>query len=61
VGSRRATLLGAATRPQQTFPQANVFALALVPTMGFVEDIEPIVEPCIGTITRSGDEAVREP
>ncbi len=52
---------GAATRLQQTFPEANIIAFALVRTMGFVEDIDSMVEPAVGTVTLRGDEAVREP
>jgi phosphoribosylpyrophosphate synthetase len=70
VVTKGATLLAAATRLREAYPNAKIVAFALVRkivafalvrTMGFVEDIERIVEPCIGTITRSGDEAVREP
>ena len=61
VVTKGATLLAAATRLHEAYPNAKIVAFALVRTMGFVEDIERIVEPCIGTITRSGDEAVREP
>jgi hypothetical protein len=38
-----------------------VTAFALVRTLGFVEDIQRIVEPVAGTITLRGDEALREP
>jgi len=61
VVTKGATLLGAASRLQETYPQAKVFAFALVRTLGFVDDIERIVEPAVGTISLRGDEAVREP
>jgi phosphoribosylpyrophosphate synthetase len=61
VVTKGATLLAAASRLQEAYPKAKIMAFALVRTMGFVEDIERIVDPCIGTIIRSGDEAVREP
>jgi len=61
VITKGATLLGAATRPQQTFPEANIIAFALARTLGFVENIDSIVEPAVGTVTLRGDEAVREP
>jgi len=61
VITKGATLLGAATRLQQTFPEANVIAFALLRTLGFVEDIDGMVEPAVGTVTLRGDEAVREP
>ena len=61
VITKGATLLAAATRLQETFPQARVTAFALVRTLGFVEDIEQIVEPAVGTIMLRGDEAFRDP
>ena len=61
VITKGATLLAAAMRLQETYPSAKIVAFALVRTMGFVEDIERIVEPAIGTIALRGDEAVREP
>jgi len=61
VITKGATLLGAANRLQETFPQANVSAFALVRTLGFVDDVQRIVEPAVGTITLRGGEAVREP
>jgi len=61
VITKGATLLAAASRLQETYPHANIVAFALVRTLGFVDDIERIVEPVLGTITLRGDEAVREP
>jgi len=61
VITKGATLLGAASRLQETYPQARVMAFALVRTLGFVDDIERIVEPATGTITLHGEEALREP
>jgi hypothetical protein len=61
VVTKGATLLAAASRLQETYPNARVTAFALVRTLGFVDDIERIVEPAVGTITSRGDEAVREP
>ena len=61
VVTKGATLLAAATRLQETYPQAKVTAFALVRTLGFVDDIDRIIEPVIGTITLRGDEALREP
>lgn len=40
---------------------ASEVRFALVRTLGFVDDVERIVEPTVGTITLRGDEAVREP
>ncbi len=61
VITKGATLLGAASRLQETFPQATISAFALVRTLGFVDDIESIVDPSVGTITLRGGEAVRDP
>ncbi|HUP60896.1 MAG TPA: hypothetical protein VNA69_10805 [Thermoanaerobaculia bacterium] len=61
VITKGATLLAAASRLQETYPQAKVTAFALVRTLGFVDDIEQIVEPAVGTVTLRGDEAFREP
>lgn len=59
--TKGATFLAAASRLQETYPEARVIAFALVRTLGFVDDIERIVEPAIGTITLRGDDAYREP
>jgi predicted amidophosphoribosyltransferase len=61
VITKGATLLAAASRLLETYPNANIVAFALVRTLGFVDDIERIVEPAVGTITLRGDEAFREP
>jgi hypothetical protein len=61
VITKGATLLAAASRLRETYPQSRVVAFALVRTLGFVEDIERIVEPALGTITLRSGEAVREP
>jgi len=61
VITKGATLLAAASRLQETYPHAHIVAFALVRTLGFVDDIDRIVEPVLGTITLRGDEAVREP
>lgn len=61
VITKGATLLAAASRLQETYPQAKVTAFALVRTLGFVDDIDRIVEPATGSITLHGEEAFREP
>lgn len=61
VITKGATLLAAASRLQETYPQTKITAFALVRTLGFVDDIERIVEPAVGTITLRGDEAFRDP
>jgi hypothetical protein len=61
VITKGATFLAAASRLQEMYPEAKVTAFALVRTLGFVDDIERIVEPVAGLITLRGDEAFREP
>lgn len=61
VITKGATLLAAATRLQETYPQAKVTAFALVRTLGFVDDIDRIVGPAMGSVTLRGDDAFREP
>jgi len=61
VITKGATMLAAASRLGETYPRATIIGFALVRTLGFVEDIDRIVEPAVGTITFRGDEAVREP
>ncbi len=61
VITKGATVLAAASRLQEAYPHATIVAFALVRTLGFVDDIDRIVEPAVGTITLRGDEAAREP
>lgn len=55
------TLLAAATRVQEAFPDAEVRAFALLRTMGLVPDVAQLLEPCIGEIHWTGSDAHREP
>ncbi len=61
IVTKGATLLAAASRVQEAFPDAEVRAFALLRTMGLVEEIDKIVDPCKGTITLVRGEAVRTP
>ena len=61
VVTKGATFIAAATHLHETYPRAKVTAFALVRTLGFVDDIDQIVEPAIGSVTLRGDEALREP
>lgn len=61
VITKGATMLAAASRLAEIYPRATVVGFALVRTLGFVDDIDRIVEPAVGSITFRGDEAVREP
>ena len=55
------TLLAACSLLKEALPEAEVRAFALVRTMGLVPEVERVVEPCMGTIRVSLDEAFREP
>jgi adenine/guanine phosphoribosyltransferase-like PRPP-binding protein len=61
VITRGATLIGAATVLRAAFPGAEVRAFALLRTRGLVEDIEKILDPCVGRIWLDGDLLRREP
>lgn len=61
VITKGATLLAAASRVQEAFPEAEVRAFALLRTMGLVEEIDQIVDPCVGTITLVRGDSVRHP
>jgi hypothetical protein len=55
------TLLAAAARLQEAFPDTQIRAFALVRTMGLIAGVDRLIEPCIGEIKwRSGD-AYRDP
>jgi len=55
------TLLAAATRIQETCPDARICAFAFVRTMGLVADIDRLVDPCVGEIHWRGGDAQRIP
>ena len=55
------TLVAAAIRLHEAFPNVAIRAFALVRTMGFVLDIERVFEPCQGVIRWDGQDAYREP
>jgi hypothetical protein len=55
------TMIAAASRVQEAFPDAVVRAFALVRTMGLVPEIERVGDPCVGWVTYDGSEAHREP
>lgn len=61
VVTKGSTLLAAASRLKETYPQAKVTAFALVRTLGFVDNIDAIVEPVVGTIALRDDEPLRDP
>lgn len=55
------TLIAAAARLRETFPQARIRAFALVRTMGRVSEVQCLLQPCRGEIRLLRDEAYRDP
>lgn len=55
------TLLAAATLLRQEFPSAKLRGFALVRTMGFVPEIQSIVDPCVGRIWYEAGDVRRHP
>lgn len=56
VVTKGRTLLAAATRLQEAFPSARIRAFALLRTMGSVQGVDRLLEPCVGEIRwRAGD------
>ena len=55
------TLLAAATRLHHAFPAAEIRAFAMLRTMGLIEGVDQLLEPCVGEIRWSGDDAHRTP
>lgn len=55
------TLLAAAARLQNELPHADIRAFALVRTVGFVPQMEHVLEPCHGVVRWAGGDARREP
>jgi hypothetical protein len=55
------TLLAAAARIRETFPQAQVRAFALVRTMGLVAGVDHLLDPCTGEIRWQRGDAQRVP
>ena len=55
------TMLAAAMKLHEAFPNAAIRAFALVRTMGFVLDVERVFDPCEGVIRWDGEDAYRDP
>jgi predicted amidophosphoribosyltransferase len=56
VVTKGRTLLAAATRVREAFPETPIRAFALLRTLGMVAELERLMDPCVGTIRwRSGD------
>jgi predicted amidophosphoribosyltransferase len=61
VVTRGRTLLAAAIRLQEVFPNARITAFALLRTLGFKEHIEGLIDPCVGRIGWRAGDARRNP
>jgi pyrimidine operon attenuation protein/uracil phosphoribosyltransferase len=55
------TILAAAARLHDAFPNADIRAFALVRTMGFLPDVVHLTEPCQGFVRWAGGDARRDP
>jgi len=55
------TLLAAAARLQDAYPAAEIRAFAMLRTMGFVQRVDHLLEPCVGEIRWSEGDAHRTP
>jgi hypothetical protein len=61
VITRGRTLLAAAARLSEAFPDAPVRAFALLRTRGLIPGVEHLLEPCRGEIRWNGSDARRVP
>lgn len=55
------TMLAAASRVAEAYPECHVLGFALVRTKGLQPELERILEPCRGTIEYQGTDADRQP
>jgi len=55
------TLLAAAARVREAFPEAQVRAFALLRTLGMIPDLQSLLEPCRGQVRWTGGDAQRIP
>lgn len=55
------TLLAAASRVHEAFPDAQIRAFALVRTMGLISGIQQLLDPCRGEIRWKAGDAHRSP
>ena len=61
VVTQGTTLLGSAQRLQAEYPQANIRTFALIRTMGFVDNVERVIDPVVGTIRLRYGRGHRQP
>jgi hypothetical protein len=55
------TLLAAAARVREAFPEARVRAFTLLRTLGFIARVDQLLDPCTGEIRWQGGDAHRTP
>jgi hypothetical protein len=61
VITRGRTLLAAAARLSEAFPQVPVRSFALLRTRGLIPGVEQLLDPCVGEICWNGSDARRTP
>ena len=61
VVTKGRTLLAAASRVQEAFPDAKIRSFALLRTMGLIAEVERLLNPCQGHIRWRGGDAHRNP
>lgn len=61
VVTKGRTLMAAALRVREVFPDATIRGFALIRTMGLVMDVNRLFDPCVGRILWDGRDATREP
>jgi hypothetical protein len=61
VVTKGRTLLAAASRLQEAFPDAQIRAFALVRTMGLISGVQQLLDPCKGEIRWTSGDAHRSP
>jgi predicted amidophosphoribosyltransferase len=55
------TVLAATARVREAFPNAQISAFVLLRTMGFVQEVDRFLEPCVGEIRWISGDALRDP
>lgn len=61
VVTKGRTLLAAAARLREAFPNAQIRAFALLRTMGMSAGVDRLLEPCVGEIRWRAGDAHRDP
>lgn len=61
VVTKGRTLLAAASRLQDAFPGTQIRAFALLRTMGLIQGVDQLLDPCVGEIRWRAGDAHRNP